>query len=117
RSMLRRQRWSGAEGGLASGVFRFGEAEIDFDRHLASAAGRSVSLTRLELDLLRYFVENQERVLTRDELLEKVWKLSNYSTARTVDNFISRLRRHFEEDPQRPKHFLSVRGRGYKFVM
>ena len=69
-----------------------------------------------ELDLLRYFGEHPHRVLSRDELMEKVWKLRNYSYTRTVDNFIARLRRHFEENPSQPQHFLSVRGAGYKFV-
>ena len=55
-------------------------------------------------------------MLTRDELLEKVWKLRNYPNTRTVDNFIVRLRRRFEDDPQKPRHFVSVRGAGYKFV-
>ena len=56
------------------------------------------------------------RVLSRTELLERVWKLRNYGNTRTVDNFISRLRRRFESDPSSPNHFLSVRGAGYKFV-
>jgi len=75
-----------------------------------------VKLTRLELDLLRYFVEHPGIVISRNTLLEEVWKLRNYSTARTVDNFVSRLRRHFEADVQSPAHFLSVRGAGYKYV-
>jgi two-component system OmpR family response regulator len=75
-----------------------------------------VKLTRLELDLLRYFIEHPGKVISRQLLLEDVWKLRNYSTARTVDNFVSRLRRYLEQDPQNPVHILSVRGAGYKFV-
>jgi two-component system OmpR family response regulator len=78
--------------------------------------GTPLKLTRLELDLVRYFLEHPGKVLSRETLLEEVWKLRNYSTARTVDNFVFRLRRHFELDPQDPRHFLSVRGTGYKFV-
>ena len=78
--------------------------------------GESVKLTNLELELLRYLAANPERVVSRDELLERVWKLPNYPNTRTVDNFVLRLRRHFEEDPARPVHFVSVRGAGYRFL-
>ncbi len=117
RSLLRRRQWERTEEPAAPpGRVSFGRASIDFDSHEVEVSGQPLKLTRLELDLLHYFVENPGRVLSRDELLEQVWKLRNYSSARTVDNFISRLRRHFENDPARPRHFLSVRGAGYKFV-
>jgi DNA-binding response OmpR family regulator len=124
RSMLRRQRWDkrpGPEPGAAKNdtghrVVRIGEATVDFDSHEVVVRGKPVKLTRLELDLLRYFIEHAGVVISRNTLLEDVWKLRNYSTARTVDNFVSRLRRHFEDDVQNPKHFLSVRGAGYKYV-
>lgn len=117
RSMLRRREWERSEeNNLAQGVVRFGRAEVSFDAHEVSADGVPIALTRLELDLLRYFVQNPGRVLSREELLEQVWKLRSSSSSRTVDNFISRLRRHFEIDPSKPQHFLSIRGAGYKFV-
>ena len=119
RSMLRRQRWDrGAPRGATGerNVARLGEATIDFDSHDVMLRGKALKLTRLELDLLRYFMDHPGVVLSRNHLLEEVWKLRNYSTARTVDNFVSRLRRHFEADPQNPAHFVSVRGAGYKFV-
>jgi len=117
RSVLRRQRWEQVAGsnGKAS-TLSFGDAEINFDTHEVQVAGEDVQLTQLELDLLRYFAENAGRVLSRTELLERVWKLRNYGNTRTVDNFISRLRRRFEQDPSSPRHFLSVRGAGYKFI-
>jgi DNA-binding response OmpR family regulator len=122
RSMLRRRAWererrkdtTGRPPSPASVVL--GDARIDFESHEVERAGEPIKLTRLELDLLRYFVEHPGKVLSREHLLEEVWKLHGYSTARTVDNFVFRLRRHFEEDPQAPKHFLSIRGAGYKFV-
>lgn len=77
---------------------------------------QEVKLTRLEFDLLRYFADHVGRVLSRQELQEQVWKLANYPNTRMVDNFIMRLRRHFERDPSAPTHFVSVRGSGYKFV-
>lgn len=118
RSMLRRRRWDRREErtGGPRNVVMIGEARIDFESHEVTARGQPVKLTRLELDLLRYFVEHPGKVISRQALLEEVWKLHNYSTARTVDNFVSRLRRHLEPDPQNPVHLLSVRGAGYKFV-
>ena len=117
RSLLRRQRWDlqvqTPEGG---GLLHLGEAVIDFDRFEVVISGEQVKMTRLEIDLVRFFSRNPERVIPRAELLEKVWKLRNYPNTRTVDNFVMRLRRHFEQDPARPRYFLSVRGAGYKFV-
>ncbi|MGF1469879.1 MAG: response regulator transcription factor [Sandaracinaceae bacterium] len=115
RSLLRRRTWERKDEPATASTARFGRATVDFDAHQVEVDGREVGLTRLELDLLRYFVANPGRVLSRKELLEQVWHLRSTST-RTVDNFMSRLRRHFEADPSRPRHFLSVRGAGYKFV-
>lgn len=117
RSVLRRQRWEKDVGNHAKATtLSFGNAQINFDTHEVTVGGELVQLTQLELDLLYYFAKNAGRVLRRDELLERVWKLRNYSNTRTVDNFISRLRRRFEENPSSPVHFVSVRGAGYKFV-
>ena len=118
RSQLRRRRWERAAPAPAAApdVLRFADAEINFSTHTATASGKTLPLTQLEIDLLRHFASNAGRVLTRDELLEKVWKLRAYKDTRTVDNFIVRLRRYFEPDPANPVHFLSVRGSGYKFV-
>ena len=116
RSMLRRQAWTQSNGVSAPETAAFGRAQIAFDSHEVTVDGQRIELTRLELELLRYFVQHPRRVLSRNELLDKVWKLRNSSSARTVDNFISRLRRHFEINPQKPRHFVSVRGAGYKFL-
>lgn len=115
RSMLRRREWDHGRTQQASYLLEFGKARVNFDTHEVEVDGKSVKLTQLELDLLRYFAQNPGRVLGRQELLEKVWKLRNYHNTRTVDNFIMRLRRRFEENDREPKHFLSVRGAGYKF--
>ena len=117
RSVLRRQRWEQNVGANSkASTLSFGSAKINFDTHEVTVDDEPVQLTQLELDLLRYFAQNAGRVLSRTELLERVWKLRNYSNTRTVDNFISRLRRRFEDDPSSPVHFLSVRGAGYKFI-
>lgn len=117
RSLLRRLKWTNQNGSAAPQTATFGRAQVHFDSHEVTVDGDRRELTRLELDLLRYFVANPGRVLSRTELLEQVWKVRSHQSARTVDNFISRLRRHFEVDPSKPQHFLSVRGAGYKFVL
>jgi DNA-binding response OmpR family regulator len=117
RSLLRRRTWSTRDPAAeASGLLQFGEAHINFNTHEATAFGKPVRLTQLELDLLQYFSRNPGRVLLREELLEQVWKLRNAPNTRTVDNFIVRLRKYFEPQPERPRYFLSHRGAGYKFV-
>ena len=117
RSLLRRRVWTRRAGPPAPvNVLRLGDAVVDFDTHAAESRGEAIHLTKLELDLLRYFADNPGRVLSREELQQNVWKLRDYPNHRMVDNFIMRLRRHFEPDPREPKYFLSVRGAGYKFV-
>ena len=117
RSMLRRRRWDvNADPTPVEAVLEFGNARINFETQEVTVAGVEAKLTTLELELLRYFARNPGRVIGREELLEEVWKLRNYPNTRTVDNFIVRLRKHFEPDPERPVHFVSHRGSGYKFV-
>lgn len=118
RSLLRRRKWETDRGlrPLDTATLQFGTVRVDFDTHEVTIGDETVKLTQLELDLLRYFSDNPGRVLSRDELLENVWKLRNYNNTRTIDNFISRLRRRFEADGKNPQHFLSIRGAGYKFV-
>jgi DNA-binding response OmpR family regulator len=118
RSLLRRRTWERAQPPARSNtdIIVFGRATIDCERGEARMDDEEVKLTRLEFDLIRYFADNPGRVLSRQELQEQVWKLANYPNTRMVDNFIMRLRRHFEPDPAAPVHFVSVRGTGYKFV-
>ena len=117
RSLLRRRRWERGElPGRAGHALVFGDARVDFDTHEATVNGAVERLTQLEVDLLRYFAANAGRVVTREELLEKVWKLRHYARSRTVDNFIARLRRRFEPPGAEPIYFVSVRGAGYRFV-
>ena len=96
--------------------FEFGRARVNFSTFEAAVDGRPVRLTNLEMKLLRYFAANDGKVVDRGELLENVWGHSSAQTTRTVDNFVSRLRKYFEIDPGRPRHFLSVRGAGYRFL-
>jgi DNA-binding response OmpR family regulator len=116
RSALRRRDWDRTSGRRAPLRLRIGDTQVNLETHTATADGKALQLTQLEFELLRYFAEHPGRIIQREELLEKVWKLRDYSDTRTVDNFIVRLRRYFEPDPAHPVHFISVRGRGYKFV-
>jgi DNA-binding response OmpR family regulator len=119
RSALRRSGWRQADTPTEAvrGTLRFGEAVINFDTHEATAFGKPVRLTQLELDLVHYFAQNAGRVLSREELLERVWNLRNAPNTRSVDNFIVRLRKYFEPLPDKPVHFLSNRGTGYRFLI
>ncbi|MBS0261326.1 MAG: response regulator transcription factor [Planctomycetes bacterium] len=100
----------------APDVLQFNGATINVATHEVTVRGEARSLTPLEIKLVKYFFENDGIVLTRNQLLDNVWGLDASPTTRTVDNFIARLRQHFEIDPANPRHFLSVRGVGYRFV-
>ena len=99
-----------------SSVYRFGECEIDFDKMTAKRAGTPVTLTSHEFKLMRFFIENPNRVLSRELLLNEVWGYNSYPTTRTVDNQLLKLRQRLEADPANPKHFLTIYGTGYKFI-
>jgi DNA-binding response OmpR family regulator len=96
--------------------FTFGDVGVDFPKMQATRGGRPVPLTAHEFKILKFFVQNPERVLTRDELLNEVWGYQNYPTTRTVDNHIWKLRQKLESDPENPKHFLTVHSAGYRFI-
>jgi len=100
----------------AVGVLEFGEARVDFETHEVTVSGESVHLTPLELRLLRYFAGNARRVIPRSELLEEVWDAPGTLRTRAPDQFIRRLRKIFEPDPASPRHFITVRDAGYRFL-
>jgi len=97
-------------------VLRFGEIVVNLDTRTVSRAGKPVRLTHLEFELLRFFCLSARRVYSREQLLREVWGLRQGGTARTVDNFLAQLRAKLEIDPERPRHLLTVRGSGYRFV-
>ena len=97
-------------------VFEFDENRVDFETHRVTVRGEAVRLTQLEMKLLRYFVENEGRLIPRRELLEHVWEMPGYLTTRAPDQFIRRLRKIFELDPAKPRFFLTIRDGGYRFV-
>jgi len=94
----------------------FGDVQVDFARMQVTKAGKQIPLTAHEFKLLRFFLENSERVLSREELLNQVWGYNFYPSTRTVDNQMLKLRQKLEADPANPVHFCTVHGVGYRFV-
>ncbi|HEX4038764.1 MAG TPA: response regulator transcription factor [Acidobacteriaceae bacterium] len=120
-ALLRRMHWtrrvekSGAvEEELAE--FAFAGRRIDFETLTLHAPDRTVRLTLMEADLLRYLARNRERIVSRKELLEQVWHVREDTDTRAIDNFIVRLRRYIEDDPAAPRYLQTVRGVGYRFM-
>ncbi len=97
-------------------TFEFADSRIDFDAFQVTVRNKPVRMTQLEMKLLRYFVENDGRLIPRHELLENVWEMPGYLNTRAPDQFIRRLRKIFEPDPASPRHFLTIRDVGYRFV-
>lgn len=96
-------------------VYRFGKNEINFENLKCTNGTINFTLTQREAMVLKYLIENKDRIVSRKELLEKVWHISSEVETRTVDNFISRLRKYFEPDAVNPIYILSVRSAGYSF--
>ena len=110
RALLRR-----SSPGLAA-TLKFGDVEVDFRSHTVVRGGRAIEMTRKEFSLLRFLASREDTVITRDELLNKVWGFEAYPVTRTVDNHIASLRAKLEADPGRPIYIQTVHGVGYKFV-
>ena len=113
-ALLRRRRSRG-ETGPNRAVRRAGDVEVDLDARKARAQGRELELTSREFDLLAFFVAHPDRVFSREQLMEAVWGSRYFGTARTVDNFVARLRSHVGDDADHPRHLETVRGVGYRF--
>ena len=96
--------------------FEFAGRKIDFEGLELTAMGRTIRLTLMEADLLRYLVRNQGRIVSRKELLEQVWRVHEDTDTRAIDNFIVRLRRYIEDEPSDPHYLQTVRGVGYRFL-
>ena len=94
----------------------FGRVKVDFVARSVEVDGSPVKLTHRELELLRLFLTREGEALEREEIVRRVWGFDYEGTDRTLDNFVSRLRRKLELDPDEPRHFLTVRGVGYRFV-
>ncbi len=131
RGLLRRHRWSrhGREAGSPAGAARsrgvngqdadefvFDGKRIDFSALELHVAGQAVRLTAMEAELLRYLVQHAGKAISRKAMLRDVWGLNEETDTRAIDNFIVRLRRYIEKEPSHPRHLLTVRSVGYRFV-
>lgn len=98
-------------------TFSFGNCSIDFNSFtIIDIGGNEHQLSKREMKLLRLFVERRNEVLSRETILETVWGYDVFPSTRTIDNYILAFRKYFEKNPKNPKHFLSIRSVGYRFV-
>jgi len=124
KNLLRRMTWHSPASGRrpAAGEaseeqpFRFAGRTIDFARLELVTPEKTIHLTLMEADLLRYLVQNRDRIVSRKELLEQVWRVREDTDTRAIDNFIVRLRRYIEDQPTDPVYLQTVRGVGYRFM-
>ena len=122
RSLLRRTDWLRAAAKEAQAEnqavdrYEFGEKSVEFDLLELRVRDASFPLTLMEANLLRYLIHHEGKPVSRKSMLEEVWGLHEDTDTRAIDNFIVRLRRYIEDDPTTPRHLLTVRGVGYKFV-
>jgi two-component system, OmpR family, alkaline phosphatase synthesis response regulator PhoP len=122
-ALLRRREWFHKDrsravqnGSERSKTFDFVGKTIDFEALELRSGTQIVNLTLMEADLLRYLINHEGKIVSRSAILEDVWGLREDTDTRAIDNFIVRLRKYIEEEPSRPRHLLTVRGVGYKFV-
>ena len=117
-SLLRRSAWTrnGGRPEPRQDRYTFTGRTIDFDTLELTVGDRVLQLTLMEANLLRYLIEHEAKAVSRKTMLEQVWGLREDTDTRAIDNFIVRLRRYIEEEPARPRHLLTVRGVGYRFI-
>lgn len=115
RLLVRAKRDRADKGEAALGTYVFGGNRIDFDRFKATCRQGKIHLTEQEVKLLKLFVANRGKPLTRREILEVGWGYTGNTPTRTVDNFVMRFRKYFEENPREPVFFKSLRSIGYIF--
>ena len=112
RGLLRRTEWLRKP----ADRYTFAGKTIDFDKLELRVGDRTLPLTLMEANLLRYLIAHEGRAVSRKAMLEEVWGVHEDTDTRAIDNFIVRLRRYIEREPARPAHLLTVRGVGYRFV-
>jgi len=117
-SLLRRKHWMVAETAESEldDTYSFDDKVVDFEKLQLRSAGQVYQLTLMEVELLRYLIQNSGRPVTRKEILENVWNLREDTDTRAIDNFIVRLRRYIEPEPAKPRYLTTVRGLGYQFA-
>ena len=97
-------------------ALHFADVEVDLARHVVTRRGEEVKMTPAEYNLLTYFLQNPDRALTRDMILNSVWGYQSFPNTRTVDAHVVKLRQKLEPDPNQPRHFLTMHGVGYRFL-
>lgn len=97
-------------------VYEFGGNRVNFATYEAMGTSGELQLTKKEAMLLKLLIDRKNEVVSRQQILQSVWGYDVYPSTRTIDNFILSFRKYFEQDPHNPRHFLSIRGVGYKFV-
>lgn len=112
KSVLRRTR----SGSHVPEQCRFGSLEIDFKKYEARKKGKSLDLSPREYEILKFFVEKQGEIVSREDLLNAVWGYESFPNTRTVDTHVAKLRQKIEDKPEDPKHIVTVHGIGYKFL-
>ena len=113
RALIRRASRSSPED---ADVYVFADVIVDFSKTEITRGGEKITVTPKEFKTLEFFAKNAQRVISRDELLHEVWGYQHCPCTRTVDNHLLKLRQKLESDPSQPLHFLTVHGRGYKFL-
>lgn len=114
RAVLRRGAADEPDNGNETSVLEAGPVRMDVDRHTVQVNGRAVTLPLKEFDLLEYLLRNSGRVLTRGQLIDRVWGADYVGDTKTLDVHVKRLRSKIEADPAKPEHLVTVRGLGYK---
>jgi DNA-binding response OmpR family regulator len=120
-ALLRRRQWFKKDRDRISQndgakVFEFSGKTIDFEALELRSGEQTVHLTLMEAELLRYLINHEGKIVSRSLILEDVWGLREDTDTRAIDNFIVRLRKYIEDEPSHPRHLLTVRGVGYKFI-
>jgi DNA-binding response OmpR family regulator len=125
-SLLRRKKWTRGDGRAGAYVsetsvdspdtFRFDDKEVDFRNLQLRSGKKTIQLTVMEVDLLRYLIKNSGHPVSRKAILQDVWNLHEETDTRAIDSFIVRLRKYIEPKPSKPRYLLTVRGLGYQFV-
>jgi DNA-binding response OmpR family regulator len=100
----------------AAHIISFADVQVDLDRRVVTRGSEEVKMTRAEYNLLTFFLQNPDRALTRDVILNSVWGYESFPNTRTVDAHIVRLRQKLEPDAETPRHFVTMHGVGYRFI-
>lgn len=115
KAVLRRTHIESAEE-VKVNQFEFGDIKVNYSEQTVTKSGKPIELTVKEISILKYLFDNSGKVVSREDLLDRVWQYDSYPSSRTVDNYILSLRKKIEDDPSNPKHILTIHTAGYKFL-